>query len=57
MTAVRPTPDSFERKPVALMDRITADESSPWPVEPKRYRLVVARGVSVGPTDPTCRTG
>jgi glutathionyl-hydroquinone reductase len=43
MTAVRSTPDSFERKPVALMDRITADESSPWPVEPKRYRLVVAR--------------
>ena len=43
MTAVRSTPDSFERKPVALMDRITADESSPWPVEPERYRLVVAR--------------
>ena len=35
--------DSFERKPVALMERITADGSSPWPVEPGRYRLVVAR--------------
>jgi glutathionyl-hydroquinone reductase len=35
--------DTFERKPVALMERITADGSSPWPVEAGRYRLVVAR--------------
>ena len=34
---------TFERKPVALMERITADGSSPWPVEAGRYRLVVAR--------------
>jgi putative glutathione S-transferase len=43
MTAVQSTTDSFERKPVALMDRIAADGSSPWPVEAGRYRLVVAR--------------
>ena len=34
---------SFERQPVALDARITADGSSPWPVEAGRYRLVVAR--------------
>lgn len=34
---------SFEREPVALTERITADGSSRWPVEPGRYRLVVAR--------------
>jgi len=34
---------SFDRKPVELTERITADGSSPWPVEPGRYRLVVAR--------------
>ncbi|HXV92783.1 MAG TPA: glutathione S-transferase C-terminal domain-containing protein [Pseudonocardia sp.] len=34
---------SFERGPVALTARITADGSSPWPVEAGRYRLVVAR--------------
>jgi len=33
----------FERKPVALDERITADGSSAWPVEAGRYRLVVAR--------------
>ena len=43
MTATQPTTDSFERGPVALTDRITADGSSPWPVEDGRYRLVVAR--------------
>ena len=43
MTATQPTTDSFERGPVALTDRITADGSSPWPVEAGRYRLVVAR--------------
>jgi glutathionyl-hydroquinone reductase len=43
MTATQSGTDSFERKPVALMERITADGSSPWPVEAGRYRLVVAR--------------
>ena len=33
----------FEREPVALDERITADGSTRWPVEPDRYRLVVAR--------------
>ncbi len=35
--------EAFERKPVKLTERITADGSSRWPVEPGRYRLVVAR--------------
>jgi putative glutathione S-transferase len=34
---------AFEREPVGLDTRITADGSTPWPVEPGRYRLVVAR--------------
>lgn len=34
---------AYERKPVALDERITSDGSSPWPVEPGRYRLIVAR--------------
>ncbi|MBN9100757.1 MULTISPECIES: glutathione S-transferase C-terminal domain-containing protein [unclassified Pseudonocardia] len=34
---------TFEREPVALDERITADGSSRWPVEAGRYRLVVAR--------------
>jgi len=34
---------AFVRKPVALDERITSDGSSPWPVEPGRYRLVAAR--------------
>ncbi|WP_300007974.1 glutathione S-transferase C-terminal domain-containing protein [Pseudonocardia sp.] len=34
---------SFEREPVALDERITADGSTRWPVEAGRYRLVVAR--------------
>ena len=37
------TTEAFERKPVALMERITADGSSPWPVEAGRYRLIAAR--------------
>ncbi|MGI5128540.1 glutathione S-transferase family protein [Pseudonocardia sp. CA-107938] len=37
------TTGAFERKPVALDERITADGSSAWPVEAGRYRLVVAR--------------
>lgn len=44
MPATQSASESFERKPVALMARITADGSSPWPVEAGRYRLVVARG-------------
>jgi putative glutathione S-transferase len=43
MTATRSRTDAFEREPVALTERITSDGSSPWPVEPGRYRLVVAR--------------
>jgi glutathionyl-hydroquinone reductase len=43
MAATSSTTESFERKPVALMERITADGSSPWPVEAGRYRLVAAR--------------
>jgi glutathionyl-hydroquinone reductase len=35
--------DSYVRAPVALDARITADGSSPWPVEADRYRLVIAR--------------
>ncbi len=34
---------SFERDMEYIDDRITADGSSGWPVEPGRYRLVVAR--------------
>src|SRR3954447_19544893 len=34
---------AFERMPVGLDERITADGSSAWPVEAGRYRLVVAR--------------
>ena len=37
------TIDAFVRAPVALDERITADGTSPWPVAPDRYRLVVAR--------------
>jgi glutathionyl-hydroquinone reductase len=43
MAATQSSTESFEREPVALTERITADGSSPWPVEPGRYRLVVAR--------------
>jgi hypothetical protein len=38
---------AFERAPVGLDERITADGSSRWPVEAGRYRLVV-RGPAVG---------
>lgn len=34
---------TFEREPVALDTRITADGSTAWPVEAGKYRLVVAR--------------
>jgi putative glutathione S-transferase len=43
MAATRSSTDAFERAPVALTERITAGGSSAWPVEPGRYRLVVAR--------------
>jgi putative glutathione S-transferase len=43
MTAARTSSGTFEREPVALDERITADGSTRWPVEPGRYRLVVAR--------------
>ena len=45
MSDQNPTEGSgeFVREPVALDERITADDSSPWPVEAGRYRLVVAR--------------
>ncbi|MEV1289609.1 glutathione S-transferase C-terminal domain-containing protein [Micromonospora sp. NPDC049679] len=35
--------DEYVRSPNAFTDRITADGSSGWPVEPGRYRLVVSR--------------
>src|SRR3569623_1858908 len=37
------TTGTIERKPVALMDRITADGSSSWPVKPQPNQHVVAR--------------
>jgi putative glutathione S-transferase len=43
MTATQSSTEAFDRKPVALMERITSDGSSPWPVEAGRYRLVAAR--------------
>ena len=35
--------DDYERDTDYVTDRVTADGSSEWPVEPGRYRLVVAR--------------
>ena len=35
--------DSFERDTDYIQRRITADPGAPWPVEPGRYRLAVAR--------------
>src|SRR5918998_2734816 len=43
MTATDADTGAFEREPVGLDERITADGSSAWPVEAGRYRLVVAR--------------
>ncbi|WP_098956748.1 glutathione S-transferase family protein [Pseudonocardia sp. N23] len=34
---------AFVRAPLGVQERITADGSSPWPVEAGRYRLVAAR--------------
>ncbi|MFJ4919600.1 glutathione S-transferase family protein [Streptomyces sp. NPDC088725] len=38
-----PADKEFVRSPNHFADRITADGSSPWPVEPGRYRLVINR--------------
>jgi putative glutathione S-transferase len=43
MAASSPGTGSFQRQPVALDERITADGSSRWPVEPGRCRLMVVR--------------
>jgi putative glutathione S-transferase len=43
MAATQSATEAFERSPVKLTERITAYGSSRWPVEPGRYRLVVAR--------------
>ncbi|MHA6796299.1 glutathione S-transferase family protein [Pseudonocardia bannensis] len=43
MTATQSTAEAFEREPVEVTERITADGSSRWPVEAGRYRLIVAR--------------
>jgi putative glutathione S-transferase len=43
MTSTETSTGAFEREPVALDTRITADGSTPWPVEAGKYRLVVAR--------------
>ncbi len=43
MAATQSTTEACERTPGELTERITADGSSRWPVEPGRYRLVVAR--------------
>ncbi|RCV49388.1 glutathione S-transferase family protein [Marinitenerispora sediminis] len=42
MSGTEQTPE-FKRSPSHFADRITADGSSGWPVEPGRYRLVVSR--------------
>jgi len=43
VSALQSDTESFERAPVALTERITADGASPWPVEAGRYRLIAAR--------------
>ncbi|NMI01783.1 glutathione S-transferase family protein [Pseudonocardia acidicola] len=43
MGATQSTTETFEREPVEVTERITADGSSRWPVEPGRYRLIAAR--------------
>ncbi len=35
--------DTFERDTTYITDRVTSDGTGQWPVEPGRYRLVVAR--------------
>ncbi len=48
--------DDFQRDTAYIEDRITADGEGEgeWPVEPGRYRLVVARGAD-GPQPPRRR--
>jgi putative glutathione S-transferase len=41
--AAQSSSDEFVREPLGVQERITSDGSSPWPVEPDRYRLVGAR--------------
>lgn len=43
MGAAQSSTDEFVREPLGVQERITADGSSPWPVEPHRYRLIGAR--------------
>ncbi|GAA4557934.1 glutathione S-transferase family protein [Pseudonocardia xishanensis] len=43
MGAAQSSADEFVREPLGVQERITADGSSPWPVEAGRYRLVAAR--------------
>ncbi|TDQ52963.1 glutathione S-transferase family protein [Actinorugispora endophytica] len=43
MSAEKTDKTEFERSPSHFGDRITADGSGGWPVEPGRYRLVVSR--------------
>src|SRR5690242_107484 len=43
MATGRYVEDDFKRDTDYIEDRITADGSSAWPVEPDRYRLVVSR--------------
>jgi glutathionyl-hydroquinone reductase len=43
MGAVQSTSEEFQRAGVRFDERITADGSSRWPVEPGRYRLIAAR--------------
>ena len=38
---------SYERDTHYVHDRITSDGTGEWPVEPGRYRLVVARALSL----------
>ena len=41
--SIQPETGEFVREPLGVAERITADGSSPWPVEAGRYRLVAAR--------------
>ncbi|WP_181780894.1 glutathione S-transferase family protein [Pseudonocardia pini] len=43
MGAAPSSTEEFVRQPLGVQERITADGSSPWPVEAGRYRLVAAR--------------
>ncbi len=43
MSTTSADPGTFQREPVVMDARITSDGSSRWPVEPGRYRLIIAR--------------